>query len=84
MRPRPISRGNAARVEAFQQIRAGFNEAATDQSRKLDDDRRHFPAPVASMRPRPISRGNLINILENMTVKLASMRPRPISRGNAK
>src|SRR5258708_1034120 len=96
MRPRLISRGNAEmtaqyvseQIASMRPIKSsgttkGFNEAATDQSRKWLILRWAELLYIASMRPRLISRGNEDDAFTIRTkALLASMRPRLISRGN--
>ena len=84
MRPRPIDRGNSASGATSRPATMGFNEAATNRSRKHPHQDHLRQLALASMRPRPIDRGNP-EPAELVVVdrRRASMRPRPIDRGNS-
>src|SRR5258708_7485535 len=82
MRPRLISRGNRPVTGGGKGGGNGFNEAATDQSRKYRSGGSRPTSIPASMRPRLISRGNWQVEAWTNRETVASMRPRLISRGN--
>src|SRR5258708_19987803 len=82
MRPRLISRGNRPVTGGGKGGGNGFNEAATDQSRKYRSGGSRPTSIPASMRPRLISRGNWQVEPWNNRETVTSMRARPSRAGN--